>query len=372
MTAAAAGPRVLHVMASGERGGGADHLTHVISKLTALGVRSSVAVSGGGPLAARLEQQGVAVHRVEMMRSRLDPRAVLALRRLVVAEAPDVVHCHGTRAAFFAALARLPAGYVYTVHGLSYRQDVSRARRAVLLAAEALACRRARFVVSVSAADLNDLTLRGYVPPGAGRHIPNAVALDRFKPGDRRQAKARLGLAESAVVVGTVARLVPQKAVHDLVDAVLQCEPVSLVIVGDGPLRRGLEARAAAAGARIQFLGARDDVAAVLQAFDVFALSSRWEGEPIALLEAMATGLPCVATATAGATEVLGEDGEAGRLVPIGAPRTMAATFAELAADPAARERLGKTARARVEPRSWESVAAQLARLYRDVCPTGR
>jgi glycosyltransferase involved in cell wall biosynthesis len=363
--------RVTHVMASGERGGGADHLVGLLPELVRLGIDCRAVVSPEGPLAARLETLGLEVHRVEMMRSRLDVAAVRRLRHELAEQSPDVVHAHGTRGAFFVALGRPLAPLVYTAHGLAYRQSVAAWRRGILLGAEAVACRAAALVVSVSAADLDDLRRRRLVGPAAGVHIPNAVDTNRFALGDRTEARLRLDLPADAFIVGTVARLVPQKSVQDLVEAALACPEVTLVIVGDGPLRRELEDRARAARERIRFFGARDDVPDILRALDVFALSSRWEGEPIALLEAMATGLPCVATAIAGVREVLG-DGQLGMLVEVGSPQAMARAMRLLRADPDLRRRLGEVGRSKMESRSWAAVATQLVDVYAAVSPTAR
>jgi glycosyltransferase involved in cell wall biosynthesis len=363
--------RVIHVMASGERGGGADHLVGLLPELVRLGVAGRAVVGPEGPLASRLEALGLEVHRVAMMRSRVDVAAITRLRHELTQQAPDIVHAHGTRGAFFVALGRPPAPLVYTAHGLAYRQSVAAWRRGILLGAEAVACRAAAQVVSVSTADLVDLRRRRLVGPAAGVHIPNAVDTQRFAPGDRTAARQRLDLPVDVFVVGTVARLVPQKSVQDLVDAALVCPEVTLVIVGDGPLRGELETRAGAARGRIRFLGARDDVPDILRALDAFALSSRWEGEPIALLEAMATGLPCVATAIAGVREVLG-DGQLGMLVEVGSPQAMARAMRLLRADPGLRRRLGEAGRSEMESRSWAAVAAQLVDVYAAVVRAAR
>ena len=358
--------RVFHVMASGDRGGGADHLAALAPSLVRLGIECSAVVSSDGPLAGRLAGLGIPVVGLEMMRSRVDPAAVLGLKRLVRQQHPDLIHCHGTRAGFFAALSRPDPPLVYTVHGLAYRQGCGVVRRGMLLAAEALACHAAAEVLSVSAADLEDLRRRHALSRDRGLHISNAVDTERFSPGDRSAIRARLGLSSESIVVGTVSRLVPQKSVGDLIDAVLACAGLNLVVVGDGPERCALEARAAHGSDRIQFLGSRDDVPDILKALDIFALSSRWEGEPIALLEAMATGLACVATATSGAAEVLA-DVRTGLLVEIGRPQAMAAALMRLAGDAPARRAMGEAARATVRGRSWGAVAAQIAAVYQRI-----
>jgi glycosyltransferase involved in cell wall biosynthesis len=114
------------------------------------------------------------------------------------------------------------------------------------------------------------------------------------------------------------------------------------------------------------FLGSRDDVEEVLPSFDVFVLPSLWEGEPIALLEAMASGLPCVATATSGSREVLSEPGR-GVLVPLRDPPAIAAAVAALRSDASRRSSLGAGARAAAELRSWGAAAARLVDVYAEV-----
>src|SRR5262249_33727424 len=156
-----------------------------------------------------------------------------------------------------------------------------------------------------SRADLEDLQARGFVEEGRAVHLPNAVDLERFRPGDPAAARARLGLAGGGPWVGTVARLVRQKGVADLVRAMAGCPGGGRVVAGGGPLAGELKSLAGGLGVEARFLGPRDDVPAVLQALDLFVLPSLWEGEPIALLEAMAAGLPSVATRTSGAGEVL-------------------------------------------------------------------
>lgn len=359
--------RVLHVMASGAVGGGATHLCRLLPALRELGFECEAAAGDDGPLADRLESMGFRAHRVELMRARLDPAAPARLASLLRAVRPDVVHWHGTRAAFFGAwalprLGRAPRA-VYTAHGLSYRKDLGPAGRALYLGVELVACRAADHVISVSRADLEDLLRRRLVVPDRATHIPNPLDVERFADGDRAAARAALDLPADAFVCGTVARLVAGKAVGDLLDAVERLPAVTLLVVGDGPLRAGLEVRARPLGDRVRFLGTREDLPTILPALDVFALPSRWEGEPVALLEALAAGLPCVATATEGARAVLEGTG-AGILVPVGSPAALAAAIAQVAEAAFERMRMARAAREAVAGRSSRKVAEAVARVY--------
>jgi glycosyltransferase involved in cell wall biosynthesis len=219
-------------------------------------------------------------------------------------------------------------------------------------------------VISVSRRDLDDLVERRFVPRDHGSHVPNAVDLEAFGNGCARSVRQALGIAPGRFVVGTVARLVPQKAVADLILAMVHVRDAVLVSVGDGPERARLQALAATHGVHVLFLGARADVPRLLPALDVFALSSRWEGEPLALLEALAAGLPCVATATEGAREVL-EGHAAGWLTPVGDPRALGIALDALRRDAERRARMAAAARELVTQRTWENAARQVLEVYR-------
>ena len=384
--------RVLHVMASGARGGGAAHLVDLLPELSRIGWDCEAAVGSDGPLDSELAALGVPVHPLDLMGSRLGLHRVREAVRLVRRTRrlqPDIVHIHGTRAAFFHAVARAVVGerregppVVYTAHGLAYRKEACAGERIVSLLAERVACRGADAVTSVSRADLDDLKRRGFLRQRPGFHVRNAVRLPDAAGCRRPEARRRLGVQSAGPVVGTVSRLVPQKAVDDLIDAVrvaqsirsAEASPITLVVVGDGPLRTALEGRIGAdratAGvpdARVMLLGTRDDVPDILPAFDLFVLSSRWEGEPIALLEAMAAGLPCVATETEGAREILGASPEAGCLTPVGDVGALGRVIAGLLADRGARRTLGAGARELMRSRTPQAQALRIAEIYRSL-----
>jgi glycosyltransferase involved in cell wall biosynthesis len=152
--------------------------------------------------------------------------------------------------------------------------------------------------------------------------IPNGVDVDRYRHRSNRQlAREALGLGSVGPVVAVVARLEPQKGHRHLIDAVAELAStfprLTLLLAGDGTLRPELEAQARdrGIGGNVRFLGHRADVRDVLEAADVFVLPSLWEAMPFALLEAMASGLPVVATGVAGVPELVA-DGRTGYLVP--------------------------------------------------------
>ena len=359
--------KVTHVIASGEHGGGTDVVVSLVAELASLGIENQVVTSAPGPLSAELARMGVGTTYLDMMRSRIDPRVPRALRRVPAVRGADVVHAHGTRAAFFAQIARL-SPVVYTVLGLSYRQTAT-IRQPIGFLSELVAC-RADDVMTVSRSDLVSLRRRHLVGASRGHHVANGVDAVRYAVGGAQQARMWLGLDPAVPVVGTVARLVPQKGVDVLIRAMRDVPGVTLVIVGDGPLRAELEDLARPSAGRVRFLGMRDDLPAILPAFDLFALPSRWEGEPLALLEAMSCGLPCVATATGGARELLGSD--RGRLVDIDDADALAAAILDLLAHPESARAYATAARAMAMERSWRSAAVEVARIYDGVARDGR
>ena len=197
---------------------------------------------------------------------------------------------------------------------------------------------------------------REKAPPERVRVILNAVEADRFRPvdpGDRAALRARLGLPVDGLLVGCVANLRPVKGHLRLIEAFAAVQAdlprAGLVLVGEGPLQAALAREVEERGLReaVHFLGQRGDVPDLLPAFDLCALASESEGLSNALLEAMACGLPVVATAVGGNPELL-EDGALGRLVPPGDPVALGRALRELLADPAERSRLGAAARVRV------------------------
>ena len=182
-------------------------------------------------------------------------------------------------------------------------------------------------------------------PPERVVVVHNGVDTAVFKP-----AATRSGSHDPACI--SVARLSPQKGLDVLLEAIAVVRAshprIRLHVVGDGELRDSLLKQADGLGLRDSFvLEGRltaAEVAARLAAADVFALSSRYEGSPLALMEAMASGLPCVATDVSGVRDLI-PDEQCGRVVPVGDVRAMAAAIAELLDDRDLRAAIGKRAR---------------------------
>ena len=321
---------------------------------------------GEGPLADELRAAG---HRVTVvptpgLRTNVRPTQ---LAGWLSTERPDVVHVHsgawlkGVRAARLAGVRRV----VFTEHGLN---DVEPWYNLVLKRCGGWLT---DCVVAVSDPLREYLVGRVGIPASKVVVIPNGVDAARFRPGvSAGELRARFGIG-AAPLVGHVARLAPVKNQPLLVDAFARVRErvpdARLVIVGDGPERPTIEAQIRGRGLSdvVHLAGELRDVPAILREFDVFALPSRAEGTSMSVLEAMASGVPVVASAVGG-TPALVDQGRCGVLVPPNDPDALAAALADLLLASERRRELARLARARIEAEYDEAaVARRYEGLYR-------
>src|SRR5262249_47550975 len=190
------------------------------------------------------------------------------------------------------------------------------------------------------------------------RVIRNGVDTSVFRPDSerRRQVRARLELAESTRVVACVGRMTPQKGQATLLEAMPRIlgagADTRLLLVGDGPDQAALRQLASrlSVDAHVSFLGVRPDVPELLQAADVLAVPSVHEGFGLVLIEAMATGLPVVASRTGPIPEIV-DDGVSGLLVPVREPPALAESILALLTDESRRLGMGRQGRREAEAR---------------------
>ncbi|MCG3133155.1 MAG: N-acetyl-alpha-D-glucosaminyl L-malate synthase [Planctomycetes bacterium] len=296
-----------------------------------------------GPMAARFAAAGAPVTLLRRRRG-VDLLYPFRLARFIRREKIDVVHAHNRTAFFYGGLAAALAGgkpLVFTAHDRTFPQVPSKPVQRFL-------GRRTRYAVAVSELGRRDLLSVDGFEPERVVIVRNGVDAEELRGRPLRdEARRALGLPEDAEVVGTIARLHPEKNLAMLVRAfaaVLRERPRALlVIAGDGPDRAALDdaARAAGLGPRAVFLGRRDDVGRVLAAMDVFVLTSDREGLPLAVLEAMGAERPVVATDVGAVGEVV-RDGENGWLVPAGDERAVAAALSRTLSDPRRAEAMGR------------------------------
>jgi glycosyltransferase involved in cell wall biosynthesis len=318
-----------------------------------------------GSLIEEVRQRGIPLTILPSMRRELSPlndlRVIGQLRQLMTGgngrPRYDIVHTHSSKAGVVgriaAAWAKVPL-IIHTIHGWSFHDRMPPARRGFYVALERIAARYSHKMIVVSPKDIEKGLAQGIGRPEDYVLIRSGIELDRFghptvPPAEMRR---QLGLPLDAPVIGSVTRLSPQKSPLDLLDAFAhihrQRPDAWLVVVGDGPLRPQVEQRLIELriANRVILTGLRRDVPELMAAFDIFVLSSLWEGLPRVLPQAMASGLPIVCTAADGTAEAVVE-GENGFLTPRGQPEALAARMLTLLADEQLRREMGENGRAR-------------------------
>ena len=323
----------------------------------------TIITGSGGPLLGQALAAGLEVVLEPSLRAPLGPAADLtALRRLTAllrARRFDVVQTHTAKAGAVGRLAARRAGVgriVHTYHGFPFHEFQSPARRGAYVAVERRLGRITDLALAVGSGVAVEAVRRGLIPPDRIRTI--GVAVDQppplaADPVARRRARRALGLPADVTVVGAVGRLAYQKAPEDFLAALraLRRPGVVGVWVGGGELA-GRMARLAAAQpqAPVLLTGERDDVPALLPGFDVFTLPSRYEGLPTAVVEAMLSGVPVVATAVNAVGDLV-VPGETGLLVPPRRPGLLAEAVRSLLDSPADAARMAAAARTRLGTR---------------------
>ena len=303
-----------------------------------------------------------------------DLAALAELVRSIRRERPAIVHTHTSKAGFVgrlaAVIARVPA-VIHQPHGHIFYGYYSPRRTAVFTALERMAARWTDRIITLTDRGAAEHLARGigraeqYVTVPSG--VPTAELRATAPP--RGEARARLGLDPDAFVVVGLGRLVPIKGFDLLVRALPavaeQVPSARVLLVGDGAERQRLEAVAASLDVtrQLRLAGETLDVAAYLAAADVVAVPSRNEGMGRVIVEAMALGLPVVATAVGGIPAVV-TDGECGRLIAPEDVDALSAALIELGRDPALRRKLGEAAMQRAEAFSTSVAREKLLAVY--------
>lgn len=347
-------PRLVHVASGREWRGGQRQVLLLTRELERLGAEQVVVTRDRGRLAAELRRAGVRVAEVPWEQA-LSVRALGAVWR-EARRRPAILHAHDSHALTISALAATLA-----------RRPWVATRRTAFPLRRPLLWRRARQVVAVSGA-VRRVLVDGGVPGHQISVVPSAIDLRETRatsPAGVRQAHR---LPPDAPLAVNVAALTREKD-HDtlLRAATLAAEQVPdlhWAIAGDGPLRLHLERTARELGIsdRIHFLGWLDDPLPLIAAAQLFVLTSTAEGVGTVLLDAMALGVPIVASAVGGVPETVAD---AGLLIPPSRPDAVAAAVAEVLENQSLADRLAALARARVESRDAPGMAHAMLAIYR-------
>jgi glycosyltransferase involved in cell wall biosynthesis len=350
--------KVLEMIDRSSLGGGQAALLALAAHLDKERFEILISAKDGGPLAEETRRLGLRFLPVPFKKT-FSPSMIREIRSILEGNEIDILHTHGGIAGLWgrwASVKRKTPIVVHTLHGIHYLHYRNKALRFLSIRLERHLSRRTDAVVFVSEADLKEGE-RHKLAPGMKRVlIKNGIDMTRFRETDisekaKKDVKWRLNL--DPPIVGTIARLHRQKGIIDLIRAAGQIHRGSpgtkIVVVGGGPLERTLRAEAQKLGLERFFvmLGERIDARELLSLFDIFALSSLWEGLPLALLEAAAMGKPIVATDIDGVREVI-QDGETGLLVPPANPEKLAEAILRLLQDKNLARKLGENAKATI------------------------
>jgi glycosyltransferase involved in cell wall biosynthesis len=328
----------------------------------------AVTLTRTGPYASVLRDAGVRLTNLNK-RLRVDPIALWRLKSLLDAERPDILHSW-----IFAANAygRLLAGNRPRPKVIVSERCVDSWKSGWQLWLDRRQIGRTAGLVGNSASVAEFYQHLG-VPAGKITVIPNGIEIPDGPPPDRDRVLAEFQIPSGSRVIGFVGRLAPQKRVKDLIWALqlLQqlTDRVYLLLVGDGPERNDLIALARHVGCEhlVRFAGYREDAARLIALCQVFWLGSEFEGMSNSVMEAMAAGVPVVATDIPPNRELV-VDGETGFLVRVGDSVGMAQFSDRILADPSLAQRLGAAGRERMRHQfGIDRMVAAHAQLYRDV-----
>jgi glycosyltransferase involved in cell wall biosynthesis len=366
--------RVLHIIDSLDLGGAQTFLLGLVTNLDRSKYLPEVAcMHGRGVYAEAFEKAGISVH--SLSAAKFPPMYLPNFWRLMMSGSYDILHFHLFGANLCAKPLAIMAGHpAVIVHDQC--NDASREKNPLLLAADAFWNNCSSRVIAVSQSTRRYLLDREDLPDDLVTMIPNGIDAGEFKPGiDSQKSTARKvhGLPIDTFVIGGVGRLVPQKnfAVFlEVASQVIAKNPeVIFVIAGTGPQEEALIAMAVALGVadHVRFLGHVTDRVSLYHALDVLLMTSNFEGTPMTLLEAMACGLPVIASAVDGIAEVCTNEKDA-LLVPPRYVQGFVSALERMLGEEVLARKLGKNARATIlESYEIQGLVRRIEVLYETV-----
>jgi glycosyltransferase involved in cell wall biosynthesis len=385
---------VLRVIARLNVGGPALHVAYLTAGLTERGYDTTLVAGtigrGEESMAYVAESAGARVLTLPGLSREIAPLhdtvAVFRLARLIRRLRPEILHTHTAKAGTVGRVAALLAGgarppiVVHTFHGHVLRGYFSPGKTAFFRELERLLARVTTVLIAVSPEVRDDLVALGVAPAEKFAVIRLGIELEQRVRSEepRDEVRRRLGIPPERFVVGWLGRMTGVKQTSDLLSVLAALRErgvdAGLLVVGDGPDREGFERQAQSLGLMRQclFLGYQEEVAPWYAAMDAVALPSGNEGTPVTVIEALAAGRPVAAYGVGGVPDVV-RDGVDGFVVEAGDTAALAGRLAELAADPALRERMGAAGRERVLERYGVGrLLEDVDRLYRETITATR
>jgi glycosyltransferase involved in cell wall biosynthesis len=369
--------RILEMIDHSFLGGGQINLLSLARDLNTREFDVAVCSRGDGPFVVALTAEGIR-HFPISFRKRIDRRLNRDLLQIMNIFRPDIIHTHGGVAGFFGRLAARRAGIpvlVHTIHGIHYLHYRNPIMKAAYIGLERHLSAATDAVILVSEEDARTARRRRLVPGAKIHVIKNGIDFASIRPSLdvsrlRERFSREIAIDLSGPVAGTVARLHRQKDIPNLLHAAVRIHAevpgFQCLIIGGGPIREKMEklCRRLRADGYVHFLGERRDAVDWMSLFDVFILSSLWEGLPFVLLEAAALKKPVAATAVEGSRELI-ENKRTGYLVPPSDPHALARAVIDLFADPGRAAGMGALFHERIsDVYTLENMTGQTRELY--------
>ncbi len=363
---------ILYLFATLPVGGAEEHLKTVLRNIDLSAFNPTVCCIGEkGAVGEEIEAMGFEVISLGRMKKKSFDTSIPGLiKDIIKTRSIDLVHAHLYHACMYGRVAAFMAAVpvVTTEHNVYLRYKLKRSLLNRLLA------KKTSRIVAVSKAVRDYVSKRDSIDPSKFEVIYNGIETERFDiEMDRLEARRAIGIDEDGPVVGCVCRLSEQKGVTHLIGAfksVLKEVPLAtLLLVGDGPLAEELkkEVKSLSFGGKVRFLGQRRDIPVVLRALDLYVLPSLWEGLGIAVIEAMASGLPVVVSSAGGLVEVV-EDDRTGYVVKPGDEEMLADSISKLLLDEDRARAFGARGKIRAEEVfSAGAMVRSLTRLYLEI-----
>ena len=391
--------KVLHIITRMDMGGSAqntlqtclhlDHERYHVSLAHGLSHESGMTEDERQSVASgirRAVERGVKVYKIPSLVRRihlwLDLKALILLLAVIRNEKPTIVHTHTSKAGILGRLAawltRVPI-VIQTPHGHVFYGHFGPKLSRIFLGFEKLAARYTDAIVALTGGEYDDYLKYQVIDPKKLTTIHSGVDIERFSKVrvDPAAKKKELGLDPDSPMVGTIGWLLPIKGPQYLLRAMASvwhsgCRS-HLVFVGKGSMEGDLKTEALRLGLadRVHFLGWREDIPELLSLFDIFVLPSMNEGMGRVLVEAMAVGIPVVASRTGGIPDLV-QHGKNGLLVTAGSETELAEAIQQLLSDPSRARAMGRQGKLDCYRFSLDAMVKKIDRLYEDMLRNGR
>ncbi|TSA45461.1 glycosyltransferase family 1 protein [bacterium] len=372
--------KICFVITQGEMGGAQRYVFDLATGLAAQGEEILVLVGAEKTeLKSRLKRAGIPCGLVKNLVRSINPirdiAAVFELTSKLREYHPDIVHLSSSKAGVIgsvaARLAKIP-NVVFTAHGFAFLEPNSRFVNRLYFWAEKIASNYRKAIITVSEFDRQAAIAARLCPPEKLITIHNGVDWDKIEYLPQNRARAALQLEPDKFIIGTVANFYRTKGLPYLISAarelVTDYPETQFFIVGDGTERSKLLSQIKSSGLEnsVLLVNPQENVRQFLKAFDLFVLPSVKEGFPYVILEAMAAGLPIVATKTGGIPEAI-RNGQDGLLVEPKNPAALASAISKLIKNPSDAKKLGQMAEERAKNFTYDAMLAATCDVYRSL-----